>query len=371
MKIEVSGDINFGGNNKRPNVKTSGSKSLVRTRKLKNKYRVLFYRQLSSLIDAGVDLHNALLLLENDGKGKIGEMISGVRKNVEAGESFAEALRVTKYFSPFECESIRAAEESGKLNEVLKEMLNYYLFKQKLKRTVTGAISYPILLLIVAVGVIIFMLNVVVPMFKDIYRQLDRELPQITQSLILFADLFQEYLPFILGGTVIGFLLYKYLNKYDDWRFRFEQVYFSVPFIGRFYKNLIKSRICSLLNFLISAGVPLNKGLEHTASSIESVTYNRSLRKCVTQISSGSTLTETLGALEIFSQGDKMLIKLGEETNRLSGTFGQLSNSMNEQLEYEAGIMNKVLEPLLISIVAVFIAVILIALYLPLFNISF
>lgn len=367
MKIQLQ--QNSSSSTQKTNDRILSSRS--RSRKLKESRKISFYREISALLEAGMDLHGSLSLIESGNPNDKNKFVSQIKFDVEKGAGLAEAFDKTALFSSFEVESIRAAEKAGMLSEVLENILLFFEYRQKLKRTITGALSYPVLLMFVAIGVIFFMLQVVVPMFEDIYRQMNRELPQITQILISSSKFVQDYGIVFLLTLILIVVGFSQLWKNESSRIRLEKLLMKLPLFGNFYKNLIKSRTTSLLQFLTQAYVPINEAIRHSADASTSKWLKKELEKTANAIEQGNRLSSTLGQLDLFSISERTLIQLGEETNRLGKSFSQITKSLMEKLEYESNVLNKVLEPFLIGIVALFIAVILIALYMPLFNVSF
>ncbi|MAX78754.1 MAG: hypothetical protein CL843_01080 [Crocinitomicaceae bacterium] len=348
----------------------SGSPVKKKKGKLKLAVKIHFYRQLSSLLEAGMDLHSCLSLIQtSDPKGKLFFLPPLIQK-IEGGQGLAESLKQTGNFSTFEIESLHAAEQSGLMVQVLNNLLEYFEFRSKISKTIVGALSYPALLLTVSVAVIFFMLRFVVPLFEDIYRQMNRELPAITQYLISASNFFQVYSLWIFLLICVAVFGVLQLLKNEDFKARFEAVLYKSPILGSFYINILKSKLTSLIHFLIQAKVPLNLIVSYCAQSSTSVLLYREMTDVQHQIERGNSLTEALNQSRFFNISDKSLIRLGEETKNLELSFGQISKQLQERLEFEANMLNKVLEPILISFVAIFIALVLVSLYLPLFSVS-
>jgi type IV pilus assembly protein PilC len=339
--------------------------------KLKLKQRISFYRELSGLVDAGVDLNGALSLMEEGHQNDALSWIARLKANVVKGDSLADSFSKLGIFSNFEIESIRAAEQAGMLNEVLNSLLNYFDYRFKLERTIKGAISYPTFLIVVALGVVTFMLQVVVPMFQDVYEQMNQELPSVTLFLIQASEFIQSYgiLIFLALGLVF-FLIYRAWTS-EQSKPQFERIVAKVPILGDFYLSMIKSKQTSLLLFLTKAYVPVYNALLHTANSSNSAWSKQGLLKCADLIEQGESLATAMKTLDMYTPSELVLIKLGEETNQLSRSFAQLTDGLQDHLNQHASTLGKTLEPLLIGVVTVFIGVILVALYLPLFNMSY
>jgi type IV pilus assembly protein PilC len=339
-------------------------------KRLSLKKKISFYEELSGLIEAGVGLSSALELMEEGREGRSKTWLRELRMDMVGGKSLADSMLNRNLFSRFEIESIRASEQAGKLESVLKSNLSYFIYVQRLNKTILGAISYPVFLVLVAIGVVTFMLRVVVPMFSDVYKQMNNELPEITLLLLDVSLWIEDYGKFLVLVFFMTLLAGGMAWRMTEVRVSIEQVIIKIPVLGKFYKNKLKTEQIGLIKTLTEAFVPIYPALILAAKSSTSYWMKDELMSCAQRIEKGEKLADVFKALSIYSPSELLIIRLGEETNTLHRAFGKIAKNTTTALEEDANLLGKTLEPALIGLVTVFIGVILVALYLPLFSMS-
>jgi type IV pilus assembly protein PilC len=335
---------------------------------LKRSERIEFYRELAELTDARIDLYRALDLMYDAKKKRKAQLVTLLKSKMEGGLELAEAFEEIGCFSPFEIESIRAAEKSGRLNKVLYNIIEFYSYNQRLTRILTSSLSYPVMLMIASLIVISFMLSFVVPMFQDIYKQTNQEMPQITLYLLAISAFFQKYYLFLFGLFTGVVLVIRYTLQNPKYRVLWERLIFKIPMVGTMYKNIIKAKIISILFYLLEAKVPVKNAIEQSAKVTKNLLVKDEINHSIRSISEGKPIHTTFGNISVFTTAERKLIELGEETSRLANTFEHLTDNIISRLEHDAKLMGKLLEPILIGFVSIFIALTLISLYLPLFS---
>ncbi|KAB1061968.1 type II secretion system F family protein [Salibacter halophilus] len=336
------------------------------------KYKIRFYKEFHSLLKAGVDMNTLLemITVNTKKKDKYAKVLSEIKQSVLKGNSLAEAVEQTGHFSKFESSSIKAGEESGQLEAVFGDLLYFYEFNAKIQKTIIGSMSYPLLLIVVSTGILFFMVNVVVPMFGGLYERLGSELPQITQHIIAISDTVQNQYLYWLMAVLILILVFMQLWKKDSFRIRVESILIRVPFFGSFYIKSVKSRFSSVLFFLLKANVNLLEALNLAQNSMNTKYISSKVGEASEKIAHGSSLKKSLENTEMFSESELMYIEISEETNQLHQAFERISSQVREDLESQASIVGKILEPILITFVAIVIGTILVAMYMPLFSLS-
>ena len=330
-----------------------------------------FYLELSTLLSSGVDIRSALeLLAEEQTKPRHKALVGSIHDHIVEGASLSNALKTSEYFTPYEYFSVQIGEESGKLNEVLKELALFYTKKLKQRRQMINALSYPSLILFTSMAAVIFMLAFIVPMFSDVFARFGGELPALTQSIISLSEFFASQLPVMLLLT-ISLIVFVFYNKEKTWFKRYATTLFlKMPVIGEVYLSIHLARFCSAMALLIGSKVPLLKAIQLVRQMMNFYPIDISLDNIEKEILNGKSLHSTLKRFKIYSPRMVALLKVGEEVNSLDKFFDKLGKNYAEEAEHKTGLLSTFLEPVMIIFLGVIVGFILIAMYLPMFQLS-
>ncbi len=329
-----------------------------------------FYSQLDLLIRSGFDLRSSLELLIEESTGKWKDLVQEIYEKVVEGKLLSKVLEESSHFTVYEYESLKIGEESGIIEDIFKELSMFYQRKIELRRKFIGVMMYPVIVLLVSLGVVYFMLNVVVPMFEDMFKRFDSELPALTKFVINLSDAFGAAAPW-LALTVIGFIAANYfLKKNENYQFMKERFLFSIPYFGNFAKMNYQSRFCQNMRLLLSAHTPLVHALQLTSNMLSNIHYQRGISGVIEKVSIGQPLHRSLKETQLFNQRMLSLIRVGEEVNKLDVMFDKLSIQLSEEIEYRSKQLSSMLEPFIIISLGLIVGVILIAMYLPILNLS-
>ncbi len=335
------------------------------------KFKEKFYTELSLLVQAGIDLKSTLeiMLEENAGK-KTSKLIATIKNEVISGKSFSEALLQTGKFSDYEFYSLKIGEESGKLDIVLEDLRSYFKRKLEQKRSLINTFSYPVIIMFVAFGAIGFMLNFIVPMFEDVFKRFQGELPALTQYIINLSDLLSE------NGWKIGFFFVVLIvvmstQKKKTWYRKYTSKLIShIPVLGDLVNRIYLARFFHSLNLLTSAKNPLLHSIQLVKKMVGYYPLEIAITTMESDILHGKSLHESMSKYAIFDRKTITLIKVGEEVNRLEMIFGQLNEQLTEDVKHRMSVMGNLMEPALIFFIGIFVAIILVAMYLPMFQLS-
>lgn len=336
-----------------------------------DKRRERFYGELQTLLTAGVDLRSALDLLAREQKKKFeAEFYQELVDEVIEGKSLSEALEASGNFGPYEYFSIRIGEESGRLLEILHELQTFYSKKIKLKRQMVSVMTYPLFVFSVSIGVIWFMLTYIVPMFGDVFKRFDSELPELTQFVITLSNYLGTYLPWmLLIAAGVGALLFTQ-RKTVWFRRSTSSVLRYIPFFGPLINKVFVARFCQSMHLLTSAKTPLVDSLDMVGLMIRFYPLEVACKAMQKQLSQGTALNESMRPFKVFDSRMIALTKVAEEVNQLDVMFGKLAKQYSDDVEHKTGLMGSILEPLMIVFIALFVGLILVAMYLPLFQLS-
>lgn len=336
-----------------------------------DKQKEKLYGEMNTLLNAGVDIKTSLELLEGDHfKKEESKILSNIRENIIKGKSFSQALEQSGYFSNYEVFSIKIGEESGKINEIVKELANYYTKRIALKRQMTGIFTYPIFLIMVSTGILYFMLNNVVPMFADVFKKFGKELPVFTQKIIGLSNWTQAYGAYIVLG-ILAIIIFLYINRKKTWFRKYWSIFLiNMPLFGKLIKKVYQARFCQSMNLLITAKTPLTEALSLVEKMIDFYPIEVALVTIRKDITKGMSLHESMKKFPFFEKRMVSLIKVAEEVNQLDGMFGKLATQYNQEVEHQTAITGKLVEPLLILIIGAMVGVILVAMYQPMFEMN-
>jgi type IV pilus assembly protein PilC len=340
-------------------------------KKLSDKKKQQYFSQLEVLIHSGIDIGSALKILNEISFGKKNELVfEEIHKQVISGSSISKALLQTGCFSNYEIFSIQIGEETGRLEKVLKEISNYYTKRIKQHRSIINALSYPILVLCVAIGAIVFMLNVVVPMFSEVFKRFGGDLPLLTRVIIGLSSLISHAFPFlviILAAAIIVITINKKTDLYKKYS---AIILMAIPIVGPILRKVYISRFCSSLSLLLESKVPVIKALKLVHEMIEFYPIASTIPDIEKEILNGRSLWKSMSAHTIYEYKMIALIKIAEEVNKLDEMFNTIADQYADETEYQITILNSLLEPILIIFLGLVVGIILVAMYMPLFQLG-
>jgi type II secretory pathway component PulF len=336
-----------------------------------NKKKHAFYQELAVLLKAGITFKEGLtLIVESLKKNADKELIQSILNDVINGKPFSEALFASKSFSEYEFYSLQIGEETGTTAQVCQELGVFYERKNEQKRIIIAALTYPSIVLTTAIVVVVFMLSYVVPMFEGIFKQNNMELPMLTKMIVKLSDIvktFGIYGLLLLVGLIFLGSIFK-----DNPRFRniLHHFILRVPVLGAFITKVYLAQFTQAVALLTTAKVPLLNSIQMVKKMIRFVPLQDALDKVENSILKGNSLSLSLKENPLFDNRIISLVKVAEETNQTEYVFKQLSEQYNQEVVLQSKVMTTVLEPLIILFVGGLVAVLLVAMYLPMFQLS-
>ncbi|TCP23317.1 type IV pilus assembly protein PilC [Tenacibaculum skagerrakense] len=336
-----------------------------------NKKKEAFYTELYVLLQAGLELKDALdLIAKEQRKEKDKQLFENIITELISGKNFSEALKEQNSFSDYEFYSVQIGERTGTLHKVIEELSNFFKRKNEQRRTIIGALSYPLIILFTAILAVVFMMQFVVPMFADIFRQNKVELPWITSKIIGASNFFRDYY-WVFIVMILVFFVGKIIVKDKLWYKKISSSFLlKVPFVGEFFRKVKIAQFTQAISLLIGAKVPLLSGIQLTQKMITFYPLQNALTKIESDILLGKSLSESMSSHPIFDSKMSSLIKVAEETNQNQVIFERLTEQYNKEIEYKSKMLSSVLEPIIILFLGAVVATILIAMYIPMFNLS-
>jgi type IV pilus assembly protein PilC len=329
------------------------------------------YVELSTLLLSGIDLRTALELIlveQENAKDKV--IFDGIRNNILSGASLSDALKAAERFSDYEYYSIKIGEETGRLGEVLTDLAKYYKSKIQQRRKIISAVTYPAIVLCSSMGAVLFMIKFVVPMFADVFLRFGGKLPWITGKIITISGWFDSYFIYFILAICIAVGMYFVYRKTLWFRKFSSGLILKVPVVGDLVKKIYLARFANTMRLLVSTDTPLLRSIALVRQMIDYYPIEQSLVAVENSILKGESLHKSLSEFAFYPAKMIQLIKVGEEINRMDHFFEKIASQYTEEVEYRTNTISSLLEPLIIIFLGLVVGVILIAMYLPMFQMS-
>ena len=340
------------------------------SRKFNSNQKQAFFLELHLLLSSGLDLKSTLDLIVFESDKNTKSIAEKLRALIIEGHPFYKAMEITEKFAAFEINSIQIGEETSNLPVVTASIAQYYKDKQKLRKQFIGALTYPLVVIVVAFGVLYFMLTNVVPMFANIFTRFDKELPPTTKFILNLSQWLSgnQLNLFLVILTLIG--VYLFLRRKSFFRIRRDYFLLRFPFFGSVILKYHLANFARSMQILLLSKVSINRALELSSGMLNFEPVKQSVLALVPRIIDGKSLQESMKDESVFNGKVKTLISVGESVNKLDEAFAQLSEQLNAEIDHLTKQLNTLLEPFLISIVALVVGFILISMYMPLFSLS-
>jgi type IV pilus assembly protein PilC len=330
-----------------------------------------FTRQFATMIGAGLPMVQCLEILSQQMESaELRRIIGEVKEGVQAGTTLAEALsRHKKIFDALYVNMVDAGEIGGALDVILSRLATYREKADALARKVKGALIYPGVVMTVAIGVTFIMLTYIVPVFAKMFAGLGAELPGPTRFILSLSAFLRGN---ILTGVVLLVLLivaYKLYSKTDKGRLNIDKVKLRVPLVGDLIRKSSIAKFSRTLATLISSGVPILDALDITARASGNRVIHDAIKKSVLSIAEGETITQPLKQCGVFPPMVTQMISVGEKTGGLDDMLSKIADFYDEEVDAAVAALTSVIEPVIIVFMGIVIGGILIAMYLPMFEI--
>ncbi|SHH46374.1 type II secretion system F family protein [Tepidibacter thalassicus] len=338
--------------------------------KIKIKDIAVFCRQFYTLLNAGVTIINCLdiLRVQTENK-KFAKIIGNIHDDVQKGLTFSEALKKQKdTFPDLLINMIEAGEVSGNLDVIMERMAFHYEKENKINNKIKGAMAYPIILSMVAINVVIFLLTFVMPTFVGMFESSGVQLPLPTRILLGVSNSIKNYW-YIYFMTLIVMIygIIKY-TKSDRGKKFWGIIKFRIPVIKGLNQKIITSRFTRTLSTLLSSGVPLIQSLEIVSKIVGNVIVEKGILEAKEEVRKGIDLATPIKNIGVFPPMATSMIKIGEESGSLDEILEKTANFYDEEVETALEQFTKLLEPLMIVVMAVIVGFIVIAMVLPMFD---
>ncbi|MDH5456135.1 MAG: type II secretion system inner membrane protein GspF [Gammaproteobacteria bacterium] len=332
----------------------------------------LITRQLASLSQSGLPLEEALLAVaqQND-QPRSKSILLGVRAKVMEGHALADGFReFPQAFPELYRATVAAGEQSGHLDVVLERLADYTEARQELRQRITNAMVYPIALVVMALGIISFMLATVVPKIVGVFENTSAELPALTTGLIATSDFLRGYWPLVIAGAAaIGWLLWWILQQ-EKPRRNYHALLLRLPIVGRLSRGVNTARFTRTLSILAGSGVPILESLKISAEVIENIPMRDAVVEATVRVREGASISKSLAASKLFPPMMIHLVSSGEAGGRLEEMLARSASGQEREVDGLIAALLGILQPLLIVAMGGIVMVIVLAILLPIFEIN-
>jgi type IV pilus assembly protein PilC len=330
----------------------------------------VFTRQFSVMIDAGLPLVQCLEILGTQEQDKnFARVILATRADVEGGASLADSMkRYPKTFDPLFTNMIAAGEAGGILDTILKRLATYIEKNVKLKGQVKSAMIYPIAVISIAVIVVTVILWKVIPTFAKLFEGLGAELPLPTRIVIALSDKLVAYMPFIIVGLFVSAFLFRRYYQTTGGRHVIDAGTLKLPVLGMLMRKIAVARFCRTLSTLLASGVAILEALEITARTAGNAIIEKAIMTTRSSIERGETIAAPLKDTAVFPPMVVQMIGVGEATGALDTMLGKIADFYEEEVDVAVAGLLTLLEPLMIALLGGIVGGIVIAMYLPIFD---
>ncbi|QXE00564.1 type II secretion system F family protein [Terribacillus sp. DMT04] len=346
------------------------NKELSFGKRVKKKEFIIFLRQLSTLIEAGVSLVEATGLLQEQTKDKfLKDTLKYVRIDLVEGVRFSHSVeKHPKIFPELFVNMIRAGEASGELDDVLNKMAVYYEKQYDMRQKVITAMSYPVLVGFVAVAICVALLVVVFPQFTGMFSTMNAELPAYTAFVLRLSETMQKY--WYLGALLLllCFILYRIIVVRPTGKLFLDTLKLKIPVLGSFYQKAILARMTRTVSSLLESSVPILDTLQISGRVIQNTVMEQVMQECYKAIEKGDSLAGPMEAHWAFPPMVTQMIRVGEKSGSLDSLLQRAANFYEQELDYAAERLKALLEPVLILVLSVMVGGIVTAVILPMFS---
>ncbi|RLD99638.1 MAG: type II secretion system F family protein [Aquificota bacterium] len=332
----------------------------------------LFTRQVAAMIGSGIPLPAALGTVAEQVKNKrLRQVLRDVKEMVEGGEKFSEALsKYPKVFDRLFISMVEAGEATGNLDVMLNRYFTYVEKVLALRRKVVTAMVYPTVVLVLAIGIVAFLLIKIVPTFTALFKEAGVELPALTLFIINLSTFLKTNFVYIFWGLVAFFALFRFSLRNENVRRAYDRVKLRMFVIGPLFRKVSVARFSRTLATMVKSGIPILDALDIIAKTSGNKVIEEAVLKARLEVARGESLSKTLKELGVFPSMVVEMMAAGEQTGALDEMMDKVADFFEDEVDAAVAALTSILEPLMLIFLGGFIGLIVIALYLPIFKMA-
>lgn len=330
----------------------------------------VFTRQFATLVQAGIPLSDALKML-SQGKGNptLQNAITAIRSQIESGKTLADGMAMhPKVFNPFFVNMIRSSQETGRLDDILQRLAVYIEKSEKIKKQVVGALTYPAIILCISAVVISAILFFVIPQFQALYASSGKELPAVTQMVINMSEFLKKKW-YVVIGVVAGavFALKWYVNT-PEGKAVADRILIRAPLFGTLVQKSSVARMTRTLSTLLSSGVDIVQAIEIASKTAGNTVIEETLLRCKASVISGKKFSAPLAKEKFIPDMVTQMISMGEDSGNTDSMLGKIADYYEDDVENAVKALTTMIEPIMMVFLGGTIAILVTAMYLPIFS---
>ena len=341
--------------------------------RIKTKVLTQFTRQLATLVNAGLPLMRGIEVLKRQMRDpRMQEALTGISENIAAGGTFSESLtQYPKIFDNLYVNMVKAGEAGGVLEVVLGRLAEFAEKAERIKNKVKGAMIYPIVVLVAAIGITAFLLVAVIPKFQQVFNDMlgGQALPPITQFVIDASEFVQHNGLQIFLAVIAVFIIMKIVAKTEKGAYLFDVLKLKMPVTGTLAQRSAVSKFTRTLGTLLSSGVPILQSLTITRDTTGNRVLTDAIQRVHDSVKEGESMTQPLSQCKVFPPMVISMVEVGEETGALADMLTRIANTYDDEVDNAVAGMTAAIEPALIIVLAVVVGTIVIAMFLPMVKI--
>ena len=331
---------------------------------------VIFTRQFSTMVDAGLPLVQCLEILGKQADNpSFGEVIMKIKVDIESGSNLSDAMRKhPKVFNSLYANLVEAGEAGGILDTILGRLANYIEKALALKKKVKSAMVYPGAIITVACLVVAFLMIFVIPTFATMFSSGGAELPGPTAIVMNVSDFFRNQYLFIIGGPILFFILFKKVYATERGNIEIDRIFLKLPVVGMLIRKVSTAKFSRTLGTLLSSGVPLIEGMDICARTSGNKIVELAILNTIEAIKEGETIAAPLARENVFPAMVIQMIDVGESAGALDAMLSKIADFYDEEVDTAVEGLTALLEPALMVFLGIVVGFIVVAMYLPIFK---
>jgi len=342
-----------------------------RRQKLNLEKFLIFNQQFVTLIRAGLPILKALdLLADRLTDPRLAKHVRGVRDEVKNGAMLSDAFRRQGAFPPIYVTSVLAGEKSGSLDEVIDRFIAYQKLTLAVRKKLLVSLLYPAVLLVLVCCLVVFLVTYVVPNFAQLYSTMSAELPALTRYLIAIGEAAKSYVYVLIGGLAAVIVLFRFWSRRESAQETLDRVKLRSPVLGRIWIMYQVGQFARVLSTLLVGGIPLFQALETASDSMSSSLIRKSLEKTKRMVREGQSLSTAVRSTGVFPSLSIDMIEVGESTGALPTMLNSVAEFYEEDVTIRMTAVLSLIEPAIMIFMGLFVAFVLVALYLPIFSLA-
>jgi len=332
----------------------------------------VFFRQLSTMINAGLPLVQCFEMAEKGSEKKaLNKLLRNVRQSLESGNPLGETMRkFPKEFDRLTCALVEAGEQGGILDSILLRLCTYKEKALSLKRKIKSAMVYPAAIMVISFIVTAILMIFVIPIFGEMFADFGADLPAPTQITMMVSDVFVEYWYVVVGAPIALVFAIKSIYKTPKGRYQLDKLLLALPVLGDVLRKASVARFCRTFSTLAAAGVPILEALDTVAETSGNVVIEEVILSAKVSISQGQSLSTPLEESKIFPIMVTQMISIGEQTGSLEEMLAKIADFYEEEVDTAVENMQQLMEPIIMAFLGVVIGGLVISMYLPIFQMA-